>query len=352
MTETAAGFANGTGRPTPRKRGRGSTAAHLVNLVRERTLTDQPFTLEIQAAVPDLDLASWLSNNRAHVLDELERCGAVLLRGFAVDGPAGFGQAARTLTPELLGYLERAAPRTEVTDNVFTSTEFNESQWIPLHHEMSYSHNWPSRLYFYCDLPAAEGGSTPLASERTVTPGIPVEVRERFLRYGVLYVRNYGPDLDLPWQEVFQTTDRAEVEAYCAASRTEFTWLGGDGLRTRSIRQAMATHPHTGETVWFNHAHLFHVSNLPAEVATALIGEFGHEGLPRNAYYGDGTPIEDEVAGLVRDRYREMAVEFVWQRGDMLVVDNFLATHGRAPFRGHRRVLVAMSDLYVNRALA
>ena len=59
---------------------------------------------------------------------------------------------------------ERAAPRTEVANKVFTSTEFAADQPIPLHHEMSYSHNWPSRLYFYCEEPAAEGGTTPLAS--------------------------------------------------------------------------------------------------------------------------------------------------------------------------------------------
>ncbi|MBD5633245.1 MAG: TauD/TfdA family dioxygenase, partial [Candidatus Eremiobacteraeota bacterium] len=31
-----------------------------------------------------------------------------------------------------------------------------------------------------------------------------------------------------------------------------------------------------------------------------------------------------------------------WQRGDALWIDNMLACHGRSPFRGERRVLVAM----------
>ncbi|WP_163010562.1 TauD/TfdA family dioxygenase [Streptomyces dangxiongensis] len=215
------------------------------------------------------------------------------------------------------------------------------------HHEMSYAHNWPSRLYFYGDRPSATGGATPVASERRVFPKIPAEVRERFQRHGVRYIRNYGPDLDIPWQEVFQTGDRAVVEAYCEQSRTAFEWTGNDGLRTVSRRQALAEHPRTGETVWFNHAHLFHTSNLPAEVAEVLIGEYGLEGLPRNAYYGDGEEIEDEVMVLIRGLYEEAAVSFPWQRDDVMVVDNFLATHAREPFRGDRRILVAMSDLYV-----
>ncbi len=317
--------------------------------IRAHPLHDEPFLLKVEPGSPDLELAAWIGGNREWVADQLHRHGAVLFRGFTVAGPEAFGRAARAFSPSLLDYMERAAPRTEIADKVFTSTEFAADQWIPFHHEMSYAHNWPSRLYFYCDVPPASGGATPLASERTVYPRIPAEVRERFLRHGVRYVRNYGPDLDLPWQEVFQTTDREEVAGYCRASGTDFQWIGAQGLRTTSTRQAVSRHPVTGETVWFNHAHIFHVSNMPAEVSAMLVEEFGHDGLPRNAYYGDGTPIEDEVAGLVRRCYHDAAVSFPWQRGDVLLVDNWLAGHAREPFGGDRRILVAMSDLHVER---
>jgi alpha-ketoglutarate-dependent taurine dioxygenase len=36
-------------------------------------------------------------------------------------------------------------------------------------------------------------------------------------------------------------------------------------------------------------------------------------------------------------------VRFRWQQGDFLLLDNFTVTHGRMPFRGNRRILVAMS---------
>jgi alpha-ketoglutarate-dependent taurine dioxygenase len=35
-------------------------------------------------------------------------------------------------------------------------------------------------------------------------------------------------------------------------------------------------------------------------------------------------------------------VRFRWQRGDLLLVDNYFVTHGRMPFRGERRILVAI----------
>jgi hypothetical protein len=46
----------------------------------------------------------------------------------------------------------------------------------------------------------------------------------------------------------------------------EFEWEEGDRLKTRQVCQAVATHPKTGEQVWFNQAHLFHVSSLEPEV--------------------------------------------------------------------------------------
>jgi len=327
----------------PRRRGRAAQPVR-TSLVRKETLAPD-FLQVVTAELPGLDLAGWLAEHRDEVVADLRAHGVLLLRSFAMETAEEFGQAARALTPELLGYMERAAPRHEVAPDVFTSTEFTADQWIPWHHEMSYAHNWPGVLYFFCERPSIEGGATPVAGERVVTPLIPAEVRERFARDGVLYVRNFSPELDLPWQEVFQTADRDEVEAYCAASATEFAWTGRDGLRTTARRQAVATHPHTGETVWFNHAHMFHVSNLPAEVSAALLSEFGTEGLPRNAYYGDGEPIDAETVGLIRDLYRDNAVSFPWQRGDVMVVDNVLATHAREPYAGDRRILVAMSEL-------
>jgi hypothetical protein len=50
----------------------------------------------------------------------------------------------------------------------------------------------------------------------------------------------------------------------------------------------------------------------------------------------------------VQERHAKFGVgahSFNWQRGDVMVVDNVLATHGREPFTGERRILVAMSGV-------
>ncbi len=82
---------------------------------------------------------------------------------------------------------------------------------------------------------------------------------------------------------------------------------------------------------------MFHHSNLQPEVRDALLSEFEQDELPRNAFYGDGTSIDDAVLGAIRDIYLREAVVFPWQKGDVLMVDNFLASHGREPFVGPRR---------------
>ncbi|HKG15724.1 MAG TPA: TauD/TfdA family dioxygenase, partial [Pyrinomonadaceae bacterium] len=232
--------------------------------------------------------------------------------------------------------------------NVYTSTEFPADQHIPLHHEMSYSHNWPTKIWFHCAQPPALGGETPIADDRKVYRLLDPAVVETFKRKKVMYTRNYGEGVDLTWQEAFQTTSRAEVEAYCRGARTEFEWRDGDRLRTRQVRQAVAVHPALGVELWFNHAHMFHSSNLEPAVRESLRAEFGEEDMPRNAFYGDGSPIEDSVLEEVRGVYRENSVSFTWRRGDVLMLDNFLCSHGRAPFDGPRKILVAMAELYTN----
>jgi hypothetical protein len=106
----------------------------------------------------------------------------------------------------------------------------------------------------------------------------------------------------------------------------------------------VAQHPVTGEWVWFNQAHLFHISNLAAPVRETLISIVGEEGVPRNVFYGDGSPIELDALEHVRAVLQRCQVSFPWQAGDVLMLDNMLVAHGRSTFQGARKVVVAMAE--------
>jgi alpha-ketoglutarate-dependent taurine dioxygenase len=322
------------------------------NLVRTEYLDpEKRFPLVIKPEAAGFDLVAWAESSREFIEHQLLVSGALLFRGFKVEGVSQFERFTRTISGELLDYRERAAPRREVGSRVYTSTEFPADQAIPLHHEMSYSHNWPTKIWFYCAQPAREGGATPIANDREVFNLIDPKIKERFLEKGVMYVRNYGEGLDLSWQEAFQTNERSVVEEYCRRSHTQLEWRAGDRLRTRQIRQVTVQHPKTGETIWFNHAHLFHISNLAAEVRGALLSEFMDDEVPRNAFYADGTPMETSILDEIRSVYQNAAVVFPWRQGDILMLDNFLSSHGREPFAGPRKILVAMAELYTDRAI-
>ena len=66
--------------------------------------------------------------------------------------------------------------------------------------------------------------------------------------------------------------------------------------------------------------------------------------IPRNAYYGDGSEIEAADLDAVRDAFHHHEIVFSWEKGDMLLLDNMRMSHGRRPFCGPRKVVVAMAD--------
>ncbi len=300
--------------------------------------------LLVPAPANGLDPAAWAADRGEWIEAVLEDCGGILFRGFDLPTVAHFECFVRTISPDTLPYENRSTPRSRVAGNVYTSTEFPAHQSIPLHNELSYTAPWPLRIWFHCVTPAAISGETPIADSRRVLQAIGHEVSDEFRERGVLYVRNFRRGVGLSWQETFQTADRDRVEEFCRNAGIEYSWKGADDLQTREKRPALAVHPRTGERIWFNQAHLFHVSSLGEEVARLLVSEFGEAGLPRNAYYGDGSPIPRSSLSRIRDAYVREEIVFPWRRGDVLLLDNMLAAHGRRPYEGAREIVVAMTD--------
>lgn len=200
------------------------------------------------------------------------------------------------------------------------------------------------KLMFLCAEAAPEGGATPLARNSAVTDRISQQTRDKFRDLGVLYARNYGPTLDLPWQVVFQTSERSGVEAFCRENGIDTAWGPNDNLRTTQVCQGLAIHPTTRQELWFNQAHLFHVTNLDKATRAAMLTLFSEEQLPRNAYFGDGSAIDAAMLDEIRRAFEQELAVFNWQTNDVLLVDNMLVSHGRQPFRGPRKILVAMGQ--------
>jgi alpha-ketoglutarate-dependent taurine dioxygenase len=303
--------------------------------------------LLITPAGPEVDLMAWATENRNYLTDRLVEHGGILFRNFGVRATNEFERFIALASGETLEYSERSSPRTRVTNgNIYTSTDYPPNQSIFVHNENSYKRNFNLKIFFFCETPSLKGGETPIADCRNVYERISPAVRDRFIEKGWMYTRNYGDGVGLDWQTTFQTDDKNVVEQHCRRNGIAIEWTSDGRLKTRAVLPAVITHPRTGETVWFNHATFFHVSTLDPSLREGLLAGFENDDdLPTNTYYGDGSAIEPETLDQLREAYQQETVSFPWQRGDILMLDNILVAHGRAPYEGPRKILVGMTEL-------
>lgn len=331
-----------------------------------------PFVVEPDGPTDAASLNAWLDQNRAWMRDALPRFGAMLFRGFAIDGAPAFESVARAIDPALKKDYLGTSPRDALTEYVFSASELPPYYPIPQHCEMSFTAAPPSRLFFWCAIaPRGEGGETPLVDVRRVYRDLEPETRARFVSRGVRNIRNYaGPDgggrFDLwklkPWHDMFQTRDRARVEELCAKNGFEATWRAGGLLRLTNTQPATRTHPLTGEPIWFNHSQVFHLSSVAGEyrriagrqrpLRSRLLAGFARlavalkrrstavEDQAMHCTFGDGGEISDADMERVRDAIWKNLVCVPWRAGDVLAIDNFAVAHGRMPYSGPRRVAV------------
>lgn len=326
-------------------------------LLRERTLVNRSYLssedtlpMIIQPAVEDVDLAGWAKDNQPHIEKELLIHGAILFRGFPIRKIEEFEQVISAICPNLFGQYGDL-PREKAGRHIYGTTPYPPDTPILFHNESSHMHRWPLKQSFFCIQAAQEGGETPIVDCREVYKRLPSEILDRFYEKSLMYVRNFTPGFDVSWQDFFRTDEKTAVAEACRENGVEYTWLKDGGLQTRQVCPAITKHPKTGEWVFFNQVQLHHVSYLESTVRESLLALLGMERLPRNVYFGDGSTIDNAVAREIGEIYERTAVRFAWQAGDLLLLDNMLVAHARDPYKGPRKIVVAMGDMVYQESL-
>jgi hypothetical protein len=270
-------------------------------------------------------------------------CGGLLIRGLNLDDSSLLEETiAATDLGEWVPYREAATPRSAVTANIGTSTEYSASNSIFFHNENSHCMGWPGYLAFYCLVPAQSGGATPLSCIKSVTAEIPQTLKDKFAEVGGFkYVRNFGGPLGFKWQKVFQTDDRHEIEQYCQENKMEFQWNGTDRLTISYVRPATVNHPLSQEPLWFNHGTFFNRSAVDKPLKP-IMDMLPATEIPYHTFFADGSDISRNCIEDLMNIYEKHSLRFEWKKGDLLLFDNMLLAHGRDPFLGDRQLFVGM----------
>ena len=308
-------------------------------LKREETL---PFVIEPN--IEEVSIIQWTKNNRELIEKKLANYGAILFRNFDINSVYDFERLAEAICPSLFEEYGDL-PREGISSKVYGSTPYPSEQTILFHNESSHMHCWPQKIWFFCMQSPQSGGETPIVDCRKVFQLLDPQLREKFKQKQLMYVRNYANGLDVSWQDFFRTTDKKAVEDYCNKASINVEWKPDGGLRTCQVRPAIIKHPQTGESIFFNQIQLHHASCLKSEVRESLLSTFGEDNLPRHVYYGDRSPIEVSVIEEITAIYQKAQVSFPWQKGDVLMLDNMLTAHGRNPYEGNRKIVVAMGEM-------
>jgi len=297
-----------------------------------------------------VNFPEFCNENEEEIEYLLLKHGAILFKGFGVDSPQNLQDCVDAMPGTLLNYVDGNSPRTKLSGsgNIYTSTEHPSELFISLHSELSYAAKWPSHLYFCCQIAPKEGGNTLVADNRAILASLPKELVDMFAQKGLKYIRNLhngsGAMFGNSWQDTFETSDKAAVEQHCRENDIQYQWKADGGIRIIQKRVGIARHPTTGDSVWFNQADQFHPSTNPPEVYEAIMELFPDPlDMPQWVCFGDDTPIDTDIFEVVTSTTKQHTVYFPWEKGDFLVLDNMLVSHGRSPFSGDRRILVAMS---------
>jgi alpha-ketoglutarate-dependent taurine dioxygenase len=296
-------------------------------------------------AEPAGDAPGWAAKRRDALRAVVADHGSVLVRGLGLRDAAEVAAVFQGLTTTgLMTEREAFAARQVYSDGVYSSSKWPPNQPMCMHHELSYTLEFPGMMLFACLGAASSGGATGVADSPTVLNALPAALVQRFEQEGWLLTRTYNDDIGASYADAFGTDDRAAVESYCRANAIEFEWQPDGELRTRQRRSAVVRHPITGQRCWFNQIAFLNEWTMDPEVHEYLVDVYGEDGLPFNTRFGNGDPISQDIVELLTGIYDAHTAREPWQAGDLMLVDNIRSAHSREAFEGPREVLVGMAD--------
>ena len=304
----------------------------------------QPGKAPILRVAATSDVPGWAAEHREALRAVVAEHGSVMVRGLDLRDVAEVEAVFRQLANGLMIEKEAFASRRIYADGVYSSATWPANQPMCMHHELSYTLEFPGLMLFACLSAPTRGGATAVSDSRAVLDALPADLVARFERDGWMLTRSYNDEIGASVAEAFGTDDWGAVESYCRANGIGFAWQPDGGLRTWQRRSAVVHHPVTGQRCWFNQIAFLNEWTIDPEVREYLVEMYGADGLPFNTLFGNGDPIGADVVQLLNQIYEENTVREPWQAGDLMLVDNIRTAHSREAYEGPREILVGMAE--------
>ena len=319
-----------------------------------------PLIYDAEASGSSADIASWVAEHRGVLEDQLALHGAILFRGLGLVDDQDFDGFIRAFDWPNFTYAESLsnAVRRNRTELVFTANEAPPEVSIFLHHEMAQTPIFPSKLFFFCEQAAEIGGATPICRSDILLQRLQQQV-PKFVAdcaaKGVRYSQTMPAEEDMAsgqgrsWPSTLSVENAKSIEgieciegAVSSESREQaeaklkklgytWAWQADNSLFVTTPVLPALRELADGTTVFFNQ----------------LIAAFRGWKDARNTggksiCFGDGSAISLDDMAVAIDIADELTFDIPWQSGDVALVDNFLAMHGRRPFEGQRKVLASL----------
>jgi hypothetical protein len=315
--------------------------AKTIRFVGQQEYGDSLFPL-MYGVQSDGDLGQWIVEHRDQLEAELAIHGAILFRGFGVTDDQGFDSFIRAFDWPNFTYAESLsnAVRRNRTELVFTANEAPPSVSIFLHHEMAQTPVYPSKLFFFCEQAAQSGGATPICRSDILLERLIAQVPEFIAdceAKGVRYSQTMPGQEDLAsgqgrsWRSTLSAETQAEAEQKLEKLGYSWAWQGDDSLRVTSPQLAAVRTLADGRKVFFN------------QLIAAFRGwKDARNTASKSIRFGDGSSIDIDHMAVAIELADQLTFDIPWQTGDIALVDNYLAMHGRRPFEGQRKVLASL----------
>jgi alpha-ketoglutarate-dependent taurine dioxygenase len=272
--------------------------------------------------------------------------GAILIRGLPLRTDLDFDAFVKAFDLANFPYEKSLsnAVRINRTERVFTANEAPPETFIPLHHEMAQTPLYPDRLFFFCEKAAESGGTTPVCHSGILWEKLESErpdFAEACATHGLKYTHVMPPENDAAsglgrsWRSTFGVENHEDAEARMSGLGYSWEWLDKECLRTTTpVLPAMLEIPSPDGTIetFFN------------QLIAAFYGwKDSRNDSSRAITLGNGDLIDPADIHAATELAESCTVDIPWQNGDVALVDNRIAMHGRKPFRGTRKVLASLS---------